>query len=134
MGGHSEDLIPWLLSQMPVKGGPASIDLVFLDQRGSRYASDLSLLEAAGSLTSGCKGVADNVMKPGSPQFLWKVSHSETYSTQVVSVEEFAMPGVEDWMTVSTYKPGQTGAPSAPAQVLKLEWLAEQMRAKAHRP
>jgi catechol O-methyltransferase len=133
--GHSEDVLPWLVSRMKtMKGGSLTVDMVFLDQRGSRYDADLSMLVRSASLSSGCIVVADNVLKPGAPLFLWAVSQSELYSTTIHSLQEFAMPGVEDWITVSRYHPGFARASSPPPHVWKLEWTAEQMRAKAHLP
>merc|ERR1711990_1395515 len=62
------------------------------------------------------------------------MGHGEAYCTTVISLQEFAMSGVEDWMTVSTYSPGMPAASAPPDPVWKLEWAAEQIRARAHSP
>merc|ERR1712241_1129186 len=112
------------------------IDMVFLDQRGSRYTSDILVLEDVGALRDGAVLVADNVLKPGAPLFLWHVSQGGRFETEVVSIAEFAMSDVEDWMTISTYHREFSGrSPSSvPHEIQLLEWKAEQMRAKAHQP
>lgn len=134
--GHSEDVLPWLIGRMEERFGPgAFVDMVFLDQRGSRYEADLDTLERAGALSPGAVVVADNVLKPGAPLFLWRVTHG-SYATEVFTMQEFAMSGVEDWMTVSVYQPdhGKTAAADPPDQLRVLDWKAERMRARAHQP
>merc|ERR1712129_11945 len=76
------------------------------------------------------------VLKPCAPLFLWHVSRGGRFETQVVSIAEFAMSDVEDWMTISTYHQGlpEEGPPNAPHEIQVLEWKAERMRAKAHQP
>lgn len=147
--GHSEDVLPWVVSRLqngdgemrcnthPKNGDPTMmVDMVFLDQRGSRYEADLAVLEQANVLCEGAIVVADNVLKPGAPLFLWHILHSGNYLTEVVSVPEFAMPGVEDWMSVSVYTPDlcRDAHAEAPPEVRMLHRKAEQMRAKAHQP
>jgi len=136
--GHSEDVLPWVASKLQERVGGPVVGLVFLDQRGSRYEADLAAVESAGVLVPGAVVVADNVLKPGAPMFLWMVSQSDgSYSTEVMSVPEFAMSGVEDWMTVSIYRPSsgrQAMSRAPPLEVRLLEWRAERMRARAHQP
>ncbi|CAE8595009.1 unnamed protein product, partial [Polarella glacialis] len=132
--GHSEDLLPWLAERLA--GGGHHIDFAFLDQRGSRYEADLAVLQRADLLSDGAILVADNVLKPGAPLFLWQVSTSRAFTTEVVSVPEFAMSDVEDWMTVSTYHKAcaHLSCEEAPKTVRVLEWRADQMRARTHQP
>jgi len=132
--GHSEDTLPELARVV----GSTSFDVVFFDQRGSRYTADLMVLEKAGLLSFGSVVVADNVLKPGAPAFLWHVLHSGLYETRIVRVQEYAMPGVEDWMSVSIYRPPgnreKTAAPEYPLlpyELRRLEWEADQIRAQA---
>lgn len=124
--GHSEDVLPQLLygSDAPLVG------LVFFDQRGSRYCADLSTLERSGALLPRAVVVADNCLKPGAPAFLWHVLMG-SYETQVIPLEEYAMPGVEDWMTVSVHYPERPASPAAPQEVRRLEWEADQIRSRA---
>merc|ERR1712196_688512 len=52
-----------------------------------------------------CVVVADNVLKPGTPLYLWYVCHLENYRTDIVSLREFGRElghaQVEDWMAIS---------------------------------
>mmetsp|Transcript_84041 Transcript_84041/g.160542 ORF Transcript_84041/g.160542 Transcript_84041/m.160542 type:complete len:389 (+) Transcript_84041:758-1924(+) len=129
--GHSQDLLPVLKSQSP-------FSMVFLDQRGAHYGIDLAVLEKRGLLNAGAIIVADNVLKPGAPAYLWRVLCSGLYSTTLFSMEEFAMPGTEDWMSVSRClerrevdKEKDRPAMPEPATLRRLEWEADRMRARA---
>lgn len=132
--GHSEDVLPWLVARLRERSRSPIVDVVFLDQRGSRYSADLDVL--GGSLREGAVVIADNVLKPGAPVFLWRVSTAGDFATAVISVPEFAMSDVEDWMTVSTYHPGRSASTSSavPDSIRVLEQRAQQMRARAHQP
>ncbi|CAE8708402.1 unnamed protein product [Polarella glacialis] len=101
--GHSKDLLPRLPARY---GGPEKFKLcgVFMDQKGSRYDEDLGLIERMGLLLPGAVVVADNVLKPGSPLFLWRLQNGGAYDNHVARVREFAMPA-EDWMSVSVLRP-----------------------------
>jgi len=133
--GHSEDTLPVLGTYLQGRSpegagilhrnvGNSVVAYVFMDQRGSRYFEDLSVLEDAGLLGCGAVVVADNVLKPGAPAYLWHVTRPQSadkqpfwektsnhsapnskrntpYRTSIVQVPEFAMPGVEDWISVS---------------------------------
>merc|ERR1711988_538562 len=90
-------------------------------------------------LQSGAVVVADNVLKPGAPLYLWRVTHCRDFKTWIVNVLEFAMPA-EDWMTVSFYRPdanshdNDSGDGVPPQQLRKLEHEAESMRIRASSP
>merc|ERR1719428_2358547 len=71
-----------------------------MDQRGSRYTQDLETLENQGLLLPDAIVVADNVLKPGAPLFLWRLVKSGAYVTEILQLQEFAMPS-EDWMSIS---------------------------------
>ncbi|CAK0856138.1 unnamed protein product [Prorocentrum cordatum] len=140
--GHSEDVLPWLTERLRCQASShearLAVDFAFLDQRGSRYEADLAALEEGRALSEGAVVVADNVLKPGAPLFLWHVCRGGAYSTRVLSVPEFAMGGVEDWMTVSTRlsDDGMPGAPGPPAPdaLRALDKKADRMRSRAHAP
>jgi len=132
--GHSADVLPRLNAGWR-EGFKPPFDFVFFDQRGSRYSEDLETLEHMGALTDSAVVVADNVLKPGAPAFLWRMVHGSHYDTQVVSVSEYAMPGVEDWMSLSIRRPQwkRLAAPENPQELCRLEWEADQMRGQADR-
>merc|ERR1712024_286335 len=70
--GYSEDVIPHLRKTC----GGLVADAVFFDQRGTRFHIDLQMLEGEGLLREGCAVLADNVLKPGAPHFLWYLQTS----------------------------------------------------------
>uniref|UniRef100_A0A7S4QSZ4 catechol O-methyltransferase n=1 Tax=Alexandrium monilatum TaxID=311494 RepID=A0A7S4QSZ4_9DINO len=138
--GHSQDLLHRLPAMYPHRLRFAA---VFMDQCGSRFWADLEELMRLDLLQPGAVVVADNVLKPGAPLFLWRAFFGAAgrFRARAVSVPEFAMPGVEDWMAVLEYGPEGAGspAPSAPAPepppaVLELEWEARRMRQRAAGP
>merc|ERR1712096_375110 len=105
--GHSELVLPHLAARwtdMPTKS--RVFGAIFMDQSGARYSEDLAALENLGFLQPGAIVVADNVLKPGAPAFLWHViaRTGGSFAGRVVSVREFAMP-VEDWMAICEYQP-----------------------------
>lgn len=139
--GHSEDLLPQLHKRYKAcENGKESpmFRAVFFDQRGSRYDRDLRRLENLGLLLPGCIIIADNVLKPGSPLFLWRLLRGGDYHARVVSMPEFAMPDVEDWMAVgelvSSGEAGESDFVQAPAVLFSLEREAESIRSRANRP
>eukprot|EP00927_Polykrikos_kofoidii_P060867 TRINITY_DN55772_c0_g1_i1.p1 TRINITY_DN55772_c0_g1~~TRINITY_DN55772_c0_g1_i1.p1 ORF type:complete len:496 (-),score=73.91 TRINITY_DN55772_c0_g1_i1:51-1499(-) len=110
--GHSKDI----MHRLPNKYGGVErfrICAVFMDQKGSRYEEDLSTLESLGILLPGAVVIADNVLKPGSPLFLWRLTRG-SYETEIISVKEFAMPS-EDWMSVSVLRADAPAAKAAAA-------------------
>ena len=72
--GYSEDVIPHLKTTLGAHDAPLTADAVFFDQRGTRFHTDLQMLEGEGLLKDGCAVLADNVLKPGAPHFLWYLS------------------------------------------------------------
>lgn len=94
--GHSEDVLPSLHQRY--NGSPPGFAAVFMDQRGSRYVMDLEMLLQLSLLRAGAVVVADNVLKPGAPLYLWRTVHGGDFQTEIATLQEFAMP-VEDWMS-----------------------------------
>ncbi|CAK0789722.1 unnamed protein product [Prorocentrum cordatum] len=96
--GHSKDLVARIEGRY---GGPGmfKVGAVFFDQKGSRYDEDLVNLEKQGMMLPGALVVADNVLKPGAPIWCWRLFKGVNYFSQIVSMNEFAMPS-EDWMTL----------------------------------
>eukprot|EP00435_Cladocopium_sp_Y103_P056072 s735_g18.t2 len=153
--GHSKDVLPRLPNKY---GGRQKFKVcgVFMDQKGSRYHEDLSVMEQLGVLLPGAVVVADNVLKPGSPLFLWRLCKGEAYENHIVRVREFAMPS-EDWMSVSVLRPEaaeqfqleavdvpvlergkghapQGAWPAPPEELLQLQWESDRIRQQATRP
>merc|ERR1711971_619523 len=99
--GHSENLIPRLKQRLPEK----SIDLLFFDQQGTKMHLDLNKIKEYNLLSDTAIIVGDNVLRPGSPQFMYWTCVAGPYDTQAVSLKEYAQDVVEDWMSISYYKP-----------------------------
>merc|ERR1712176_820057 len=87
--GHSDDAVPILHEQ------GHTFDMVFMDQRSTRFHTDLAILEELNMLRPNCVVVADNVLKPGAPRWLWRVTRTEGYISDVVSVREFGSAETE---------------------------------------
>ncbi|CAJ1454666.1 unnamed protein product [Effrenium voratum] len=118
--GHSEQLLPRLGQEF---------DFVFFDQRGSRFGRDLQLLEPW--LAAQAVVLADNVLKPGAPAFLWQICGSQDWETRVVELLDFGPCGVLDWMSISRRR--GLGAHHAhhaqlPESFAHLAWQADEMR------
>mmetsp|Transcript_77 Transcript_77/g.288 ORF Transcript_77/g.288 Transcript_77/m.288 type:complete len:820 (+) Transcript_77:3-2462(+) len=96
--GYCYDVIPHLLDIY----GPRSIGMVFMDQKGTRFHTDLALLEELGLLADGAVILADNVLKPGAPHYIWHLMHGPYKAPTSVSVREFLLQS-EDWMVMGFY-------------------------------
>eukprot|EP00747_Dinoflagellata_sp_TGD_P095470 gnl/TRDRNA2_/TRDRNA2_166478_c2_seq3.p1 gnl/TRDRNA2_/TRDRNA2_166478_c2~~gnl/TRDRNA2_/TRDRNA2_166478_c2_seq3.p1 ORF type:complete len:445 (-),score=59.94 gnl/TRDRNA2_/TRDRNA2_166478_c2_seq3:34-1368(-) len=134
--GHSKEILSRLRSCHKGRGH-LPFRAVFMDQKGSRYVEDLEMLENESLMLSDAVVVADNVLRPGAPLFLWRIMMSGQYKTQVIRLKEFAMEA-EDWMSVSVRKSHPENArssrevvPDPPWELVQLELEADQMRAKA---
>merc|ERR1719191_261050 len=79
-----------------------------MDQRGTAFHDDLQTLENIGLLSDPAVVVADNVLKPGAPYHVWRISTLPHYTTDIVDLREFGSAPVEDWMTVSWVHRGPT--------------------------
>lgn len=128
--GHSEEAIPELRRFC----GSSTADVVFMDQRGTRFHTDLLALEEQGLLSAGCVVAADNVLKPGAPHLLWYLQESPKYDMLVVSLKEFAAEKVEDWVAVARYMPSEGHAGCTvqyPAALSQLAFLTDRVRRRA---
>merc|ERR1740122_326633 len=83
--GYCYDVIPHLLETY----GPRSVGMVFMDQKGTRFHTDLALMEELDLLADGAVVLADNVLKPGAPQYIWHLATGAYTDTTAVSVREF---------------------------------------------
>ncbi|CAJ1401002.1 unnamed protein product [Effrenium voratum] len=115
--GHSLYVLPRLQRRF---GG------VFMDSRGSRYDRELELMEEADLLEPGAVIVADNVLKPGAPLFLWRITRDPCFDTEICPVGEFAMPA-KDWVSVSVYRSGGASAAGG-ARPTSIQVLEEELR------
>lgn len=102
--GYCYDVIPHLLE----KYGPKSIDMVFMDQKGTRFHTDMGLLKDLGLLSDGALILADNVLKPGAPLYIWHLGRGPYTDLTAISVREFLLQS-EDWMVLGFHD--ENGAP-----------------------
>ncbi|CAE7249317.1 unnamed protein product [Symbiodinium sp. CCMP2456] len=132
--GHSKDILP----RLGKFDGDQKFAFVFMDQKGSRFHEDLKLLADRDLLCDGAVVVADNVLKPGAPIFLYLLAEAAKRgdsATEIVELQEFAMPA-EDWMSVTTlYRPRGfltlTQREAVPAELWKLHAASERIRTQA---
>ncbi|TEA23402.1 hypothetical protein DBR06_SOUSAS910065, partial [Sousa chinensis] len=104
--GASEDIIPQLKKKYDVD----TVDMVFLDHWKDRYLPDMLLLEECGLLRKGTVLLADNVICPGTPEFLEYVRGNSRFEcTHFSSFLEYSQ--VVDGLEKVVYK-----GPGSPAQ------------------
>ncbi|XP_059974401.1 catechol O-methyltransferase [Mesoplodon densirostris] len=104
--GASEDIIPQLKKKYDVD----TVDMVFLDHWKDRYLPDTLLLEECGLLRKGTVLLADNVICPGTPEFLEYVRGSSRFEcTHFSSYLEYSQ--VVDGLEKVVYK-----GPGSPVQ------------------
>ncbi|CAK0790508.1 unnamed protein product [Prorocentrum cordatum] len=142
MAGLSADVEVWpggsagVADELLARFGPGSVAMLFMDHRGSLFHEDLRSFEDAGLLADGAAVVADNVLKPGAPQFLWLASRSRSLEARFLQVPEFGLghQALEDWMAVCRFRARAGGAlgPEAteacPAAVVRLARRCDEMR------
>uniref|UniRef100_A0A7S4QFG0 Catechol O-methyltransferase n=1 Tax=Alexandrium monilatum TaxID=311494 RepID=A0A7S4QFG0_9DINO len=112
--------------------GQLSWRIVFFDHRGTKYHEDLAQLEWLQLLAPQAAVIADNVLRPGAPQFLWHVHASAAYeSVNWAFMDNTPFPG-EDWLTVATH----SGSPEwrrswPPPSLERLSWDSDRWRRKS---
>lgn len=127
--GHSDDCVPIVFEDF----GPRSVDLVFMDQRGTKFHEDLKTLENMGLLGEPAVIMADNVLKPGAPYHVWRIGSMPHYQTDIIDLREFGSAQVEDWMTVSWVHRGATYGkdPEEQRELVTLAREADRFRLRA---
>jgi len=125
--GQVRDLIPRISDEL----GESSLGLVFMDHRGTRFHEEVYLFERHRMPTSQMEIIADNVLHPGAPVFLWEETRPNSdRSATVWSVPEFGGEScIEDWMAVERYEPRQvlrarTAGGVNRQSILRRGWLA----------
>lgn len=124
--GYCSDVFPHLLSRY----GPRSIGMVFMDQKGTRFHTDLQLLEDLGLLEDGALVIADNVLKPGAPEYIWHLCRGPYAHPTAVSVREFLLQS-EDWMVMAFYDASRTPVPQPPPRLHRLAFESDAFRRRS---
>lgn len=102
--GASQDIIP----QLKKKHDVDTLDMVFLDHWKDRYLPDTQLLEECGLLRKGTVLLADNVIIPGTPEFLAYVRGNNRFEcTHYSSYLEYRSEVVDGLEKVVYVGPGQ---------------------------
>jgi len=101
--GQVRDLLPRIMDEV----GEHSIGLLFMDHRGTRFHEELYILERQVSLSVQMDTIADNVLHPGAPIFLWEETQPRARRcADIWSLPEFGSEGmIEDWMAFERYQP-----------------------------
>ena len=97
--GKSNEVLPTLKERYNIQ----AIDLLFIDHWKSLYLPDIKLVEELGLLRDGSEVLADNVIFPGTPDYLAYIrSHPKFTSTYNKLSLEYT-PEIEDGVEVSVY-------------------------------
>jgi len=124
--GYCGDVIPHLLGHY----GPRSVDMVFMDQKGTRFHTDLELLRSHDLLADGAVILADNVLKPGAPLYIWHLGHGPYRHLTAVSVREFILQS-EDWMVMGFYDAAGGPVQTPPLGLNRLAFESDAFRKKS---
>lgn len=124
--GYCGDVIPLLINQY----GPKSVDMVFMDQKGTRFHTDLELLRTHDLLADGAVILADNVLKPGAPLYIWHLGHGPYRHLTAVSVREFLLQS-EDWMVMGFYDAAGGPVQTPPLGLNRLSFESDAFRKKS---
>mmetsp|Transcript_6158 Transcript_6158/g.13974 ORF Transcript_6158/g.13974 Transcript_6158/m.13974 type:complete len:404 (-) Transcript_6158:44-1255(-) len=133
--GQVRDVTPRLLEEFGERG----IGLLFLDHKGQVFHRDLEQCERLGLLGRGAHVVADNVVSPGAPLLLWRLTYSGgVWASSAWALHEFLEPDQEDWMVIAALaqwpRPGEFPPPPEPLKVLAWETDHLRRRSEGHRP
>uniref|UniRef100_A0A7S4R1U2 Catechol O-methyltransferase n=1 Tax=Alexandrium monilatum TaxID=311494 RepID=A0A7S4R1U2_9DINO len=137
LGGLSGSVEVWagmardLLLRAGDEFGARAARFCFMDHRGTKFHEDLARLEGERLLAPRALVVADNVLKPSAPLFLWIASRSPSYRTVTWALGEFVQHHVEDWMAVAEYRRPGGRAPRPPARLLRLAWDSDKWRRRS---
>jgi len=124
--GFCYDVFPHLLREY----GPASIGMVFMDQKGTRFHTDLERLRELGLLADGAVVLADNVLKPGAPLYIWHLMHGPYTHCVTVSVREFLLQS-EDWMVMAFHDAAGPPVADPPLHLHRLAFDSDAFRRRS---
>ncbi|KAF4499636.1 catechol O-methyltransferase [Fusarium agapanthi] len=91
------------LRQLKEEGKLEGVDMLFLDHIEDLYVIDLQVAESLGLLKTGSHIVADNVLRPGAPEYKQYVKEHTSMETRAIM--GLIIPGdFEDEIEVTKYK------------------------------
>lgn len=95
--GQPEDRLVQLQAE-----GQGSIELLLLHGGSEgRHSAEVDRADALGLLASQCFIVAEHVLRPGAPRFLWRMCSRPRFHTELIEVDE----PEEDWVAVCSALP-----------------------------
>lgn len=111
--GQARDTISRLLEEW----GERCLKFAFMDHRGTKFHEDLQQCESLEALGPDFRIVADNVLKPGAPLYMWHLvtPGRGMWNAQMWSLPEFVQDEAEDWMVVADFHCGA----AAPTELVK---------------
>merc|ERR1711884_164140 len=104
--------------------------MVFMDQKGTRFHTDLELMEELGLLADGAVVLADNVLKPGAPQYIWHLCRGPYTHCTAVSVREFLLQS-EDWMVMAFHDDSRDPTPTPPQALQRIASESDAFRKRS---
>mmetsp|Transcript_5362 Transcript_5362/g.10629 ORF Transcript_5362/g.10629 Transcript_5362/m.10629 type:complete len:384 (+) Transcript_5362:1-1152(+) len=114
--GRASDLLPAIVED----SGACAVSFLFMDHSNAHFHEELLMLQRLAAASAKAQVLADNVLKPGAPLYLWMASRcpeAEVDTTWAMS--EFRHEDQEDWMAT-------TGAAS-PSKPLRARFLTPHM-------
>ncbi|RBR19879.1 hypothetical protein FVER53590_12184 [Fusarium verticillioides] len=91
------------LTRLKEEGKLETVDMLFLDHVEDLYVTDLQVAESLGLLKMGSHIVADNVLRPGAPEYKQYVKGHKSMETRAIM--GLIIPGeFEDEIEVTEYK------------------------------
>lgn len=127
--GQVRDVLPRIIEE----AGAHSVGLIFMDHKGMIFHEDTMALERLGAAVFGAHLVADNVVSPGCPLFLWHVKHSPAWQSTAWALREFLELHIEDWMVVAKLANprAEEPLPQAPTSWHGLAWFTDHARRRS---
>merc|ERR1719410_2137357 len=104
--------------------------MVFMDQKGTRFHTDLGLMEDLDLLADGAVILADNVLKPGAPLYIWHLMHGPYRHCVTVSVREFLLQS-EDWMVMAFHDAAGPPVADPPLYLHRLAFDSDAFRRRS---
>jgi len=104
--GQAQDVIKRISEEF----GGMGAGFTFMDHRGTRFHEDAASLERLRVVAPGARHLADNVLKPGAPEILWRQIGSAPRGERELpptswSLPEFVQEFSEDWMLMRETAP-----------------------------
>merc|ERR1712107_76171 len=98
--GRASDSLPIVVED----SGEQVLVFLFLDHSNAHFHTDFHIVELVDAVGPGANVLADNVLKPGAPIFVWQVVKGPTNAV-AWAMSEFRQEDQEDWMAAVNVAP-----------------------------